>query len=373
MESDRASRMERQNLRWPAPYRAPDEGLEAAICEAFASTLGIDRVGADDEFFDLGGDSLSAEAVALAISAASAGEIRVSWLARHGTPAQLARQLSVSRPAAAAAVPVFAVHGRLGFMLPRPEILAQLAPGQELHMFELPGLRGTGDTPTTIEAIAARYVAELTARYPAGPVHLAGFCAGCLIALEMGQQLRAQGRHIALFVLGDPNLSYNTVKSLGHEAHWHAVAGWRQRLRWKLRRIALTLALGRASDGSSAADFADERVRRFFERQFHLRLSASKALAALRGRKAGRHSGLSTRPQARLLAAYSHYRPRPYDGPVQVVASPRREHLLPALRTLLPAAEFVPFAGDHNAAVAEAASLFGKAIAGAPPRIPVPA
>ncbi|MFJ1593059.1 amino acid adenylation domain-containing protein [Kitasatospora albolonga] len=39
--------------------RAPADEREAALCEAFAEVLGLERVGADASFFDLGGDSIS--------------------------------------------------------------------------------------------------------------------------------------------------------------------------------------------------------------------------------------------------------------------------------------------------------------------------
>ncbi|MBL1080366.1 hypothetical protein JK358_38835, partial [Nocardia sp. 2] len=42
------------------PYRAPSTPAEQALAEIFQRVLSIERVGADDSFFDLGGNSLSA-------------------------------------------------------------------------------------------------------------------------------------------------------------------------------------------------------------------------------------------------------------------------------------------------------------------------
>ncbi|MDV6241555.1 non-ribosomal peptide synthetase, partial [Rhodococcus opacus] len=51
-------------------YRAPTTPAEEAIATAFAAVLDVDRVGADDSFFDLGGDSLSATRVVGRINSA---------------------------------------------------------------------------------------------------------------------------------------------------------------------------------------------------------------------------------------------------------------------------------------------------------------
>jgi len=53
-----------------ARYRAPANAVERTIADIYAHALGIERVGADDSFFDLGGDSISAMRVVAAINTA---------------------------------------------------------------------------------------------------------------------------------------------------------------------------------------------------------------------------------------------------------------------------------------------------------------
>ena len=40
------------------PYAAPTNNVERQLCEAFENTLSVDRIGIDDDFFELGGDSI---------------------------------------------------------------------------------------------------------------------------------------------------------------------------------------------------------------------------------------------------------------------------------------------------------------------------
>ncbi|MFI7597372.1 amino acid adenylation domain-containing protein [Actinoplanes sp. NPDC049681] len=73
----------------PARSREPRSDTEARLCDVFAGVLGLDAVGAEDDFFALGGDSIVA--IGAVRAARRAGfSLRVRDLFAHPTPAALA-------------------------------------------------------------------------------------------------------------------------------------------------------------------------------------------------------------------------------------------------------------------------------------------
>ncbi|OYD69574.1 non-ribosomal peptide synthase protein (TIGR01720 family)/amino acid adenylation domain-containing protein [Rhodococcus sp. OK302] len=77
-------------------YRAPSGTIEVAVAGIFAEVLGIDDVGADDGFFELGGNSLSATRVMARIRASLGAENGVRDLFEAPTVAALARRIDQS-------------------------------------------------------------------------------------------------------------------------------------------------------------------------------------------------------------------------------------------------------------------------------------
>ncbi|MER6492125.1 amino acid adenylation domain-containing protein [Streptomyces griseorubiginosus] len=80
-------------------------GLEATITRVWAHVLGVERMTPDDDFFDLGAQSLQAIQVANRLGVELDREVRVAWLFEHPTAADLAHRLEhredspASRPA----------------------------------------------------------------------------------------------------------------------------------------------------------------------------------------------------------------------------------------------------------------------------------
>ncbi|MGV0837953.1 amino acid adenylation domain-containing protein [Mycolicibacterium thermoresistibile] len=99
----------------PDRYRAPETPAEKTLAGIYAHVLGLERVGVDDSFFDLGGDSISAMRAVAAINTALDTDVAVRTLFEAPTVRRLSRHLDGDADAAArsdrAVVTFESVHG----------------------------------------------------------------------------------------------------------------------------------------------------------------------------------------------------------------------------------------------------------------------
>ena len=123
-------------------YRAPGTPTEEILAGAFAQVLGLERVGVDDSFFDLGGDSLSAMRLIAAVNTSLDAGLAVRTLFDAPTVAQLAPRIGESadrrgplvageRPAA---IPLSYAQKRMWFLdqLQGPSPIYNMAVGLRL-------------------------------------------------------------------------------------------------------------------------------------------------------------------------------------------------------------------------------------------------
>ncbi|MET9200711.1 amino acid adenylation domain-containing protein [Gordonia sp. NPDC003585] len=209
----------------PAPViaerRTPRPGLETTVAQAFAEVLGIDEdaVGADDGFFDLGGNSLMATSVTARLTEATGYDVAAQILFTAPTPAELAAALTddpdgaphadslapvlpLRRGAPDGPAPLFVVHPAIGLSWSFASLLPHLPADRAVYGLQNPMLSGR-PASDTIGDLAADYVDRIRAIVPDGPYHLLGWSLGGLIAQEMAVQLQEAGDEVGQLILLD--------------------------------------------------------------------------------------------------------------------------------------------------------------------------
>jgi amino acid adenylation domain-containing protein len=81
-----------------APYEPAESGLEQIVATAWQEVLGLERVGMNDNFFDLGGNSVAMIQVHNRLKPEVARELSIVSLFRHPTPRTLAQFLGSDSP-----------------------------------------------------------------------------------------------------------------------------------------------------------------------------------------------------------------------------------------------------------------------------------
>ena len=138
-----------------APYRAPHTPTEQALCALFAEVLGVETVGVDDDFFALGGHSLTVMRLVNRIRATLELSVPIRVVFDAPTVAALARELP-----GAAAYPPLVPQPRpaaipLSYAQQRLWVVHQLQPsGAAYHIPIALRLRGDLDREALIAAFA---------------------------------------------------------------------------------------------------------------------------------------------------------------------------------------------------------------------------
>ena len=208
-----------------AGWNSPNGEMETLIASVFESALGTQAVARDDNFFELGGHSLLALRVIAALEAALSSRIPLVSLFAHPTPASLALALTefasdlvlakASAPLPSSLVeikrgtsarPLFVLpggHGGMVEMTLYARLMEQVGGDLMVYGIIARGLDGRLEPHDSVQATAAAYLAEIRVVQPHGPYLLCGECVGGVIALEMAQQLRANGERVAALLLLD--------------------------------------------------------------------------------------------------------------------------------------------------------------------------
>lgn len=191
-----------------------EEGTENQLAGIWRELLGVESIGVDQNFFDLGGDSSLAVRMFAEIEKAFNVKLPLATLYETPTIEELGRVLRgetltsgrsplVAIQVAGSRPPLFCFHGAGGNVLIYRDLSRHLGQDQPFYGLQSQGLEGSLPPLTTVEDMAALYVTEIRRIQPHGPYFLGGYCGGGTIAFEAAQQFHADGERVALLALFD--------------------------------------------------------------------------------------------------------------------------------------------------------------------------
>ena len=192
----------------------PADETEKKLQKIWESLLGVAPVGLNQDYFELGGNSILAVRLFASIADEFHRKLPLSILFEAPTVAQLARHLRqrdsdqhwsslVTIQPKGSRPPFFCIHGGGGNVLIYRDLSMHLGPDQPFYGLQAQGLDGEQPCLDTIEDMASLYVRDIRKVQPHGPYYLGGYCMGGTVAYEIAQQLRAQGEEVALLALFD--------------------------------------------------------------------------------------------------------------------------------------------------------------------------
>jgi thioesterase domain-containing protein/acyl carrier protein len=201
----------------PAPLTTD---AERALERIWAPLLHLERVGRDESFTALGGDSLAVEEMLTAVQSRLGVSLTSGDLAEHPTLGELAAVIAVNSggraPARASGLvvlrptgsrpPLFCLAGAGGPAASFEPLAGALGPDQPVYGLQVHGLENRGIPDWTVARTARRYARLIEQVAPEGPVLLAGHSLGGLLALATAHLLQKRGREVLEVFLLDTYL-----------------------------------------------------------------------------------------------------------------------------------------------------------------------
>ncbi len=197
----------------------PRNELERQLTQIWEEVLGIEPIGIQNNFFELGGNSLLAVQMLAEVEKQCGKNLPITTLLSSPTIEELAKVLCsleehtmvgdlVPLRRTGTKPPLFCIYGILLYQ----DLVNQLDSNQPVYgvyLQEEVELIKTGNVDlhnsifSSVETIAARYLQAIRTLQPHGPYYLAGESFGGVVAFEMAQQLQAAGEEVALVALFD--------------------------------------------------------------------------------------------------------------------------------------------------------------------------
>lgn len=202
-------------------FEPPQTETEILLADIFLKNIAVKRIGVNDNFFDLGINSLVAVKIMIQVEKQFGKRLPLSVLIKYPTVKQLAFAIpnysfnSTYKSLTpiklnGSKIPFYIVHGIGLNVFNLYQMASKMDKEQPVYGLQAVGLDGTMEPLDNIETIAKFYISEILKHNPKGPYIIAGYSLGGYIAYEMVRQLKDVGKDVKMLVLFDTNLQYPT-------------------------------------------------------------------------------------------------------------------------------------------------------------------
>ena len=299
----------------------PQTAMERLVAQTWSTCLRQPEVGPDDDYFEMGGNSVTALRIMAYLEKETGKRFPLSILFKAPTIKKLAALFDADPPPASWVplveikagtnrAPLYLVQGYDMNVLGFNNIAAYMNPDRTIYGFQAKGLNGIDAPHDTIESMAADYVEAMLKGNPHGPYCLAGYSYGGIVAFEMAKQLTVRGKQIGMLAVIDT-----------HITDWRKKEGWGARMiRKALRQFPKLKFVVR-----NAKNYPRATLRYQYD-FFAGKVSAF--LAFIRRPAAIRKMTPEEWVDEKYAEAYRKYRPTPYEGCIDLFKVKTRLYFL---------------------------------------------
>jgi FkbH-like protein len=190
----------------------PTNDIERQMLALWEELLGITGLGIDDDYFALGGSSLTAARLFAEITRKFGVKLPLTIILSSSTIRKLSQQIGAPTMGAMDSLiqlkdggprNLFLIHDGDGETLLYTNLARYME--NDISVFGVNPLASSGVplAHARVEDMASFYIREIRKKQPRGPYLLGGMCAGGVIAYEMASQLLQNGESVDFVVLLD--------------------------------------------------------------------------------------------------------------------------------------------------------------------------
>lgn len=192
--------------------------IEERLLEIWRNVLGLREIDIGDNFFDLGGYSLTAAKLVKAVEIEYGLKFSIADLFKAPTvseflkliekkPLKKQRRSLVELKDGLSSSGLFCIHGYTGEVYGFLDLAKTFSTSRPVYGLQALGLDGKEPFQTSVEDMAKLYVDEMFEVQADGPYHLLGHSLGGWIAYAVAQEIKRRGKAVGCLGLLDTHVS----------------------------------------------------------------------------------------------------------------------------------------------------------------------